>query len=506
MFSKRKIQRVLLIQPPLTTRTDFSSEPKGIHPPIGLAYIAGVLENDYDVQVLDSVVEGYETEVQLDRNLIRYGLTFDEIQNGIEAFQPDVVGVSNSFSSGFREALQVSSLVKNLSPEIITVIGGPHPSALPEEVLRHDEIDFAVLGEGEYSFKDLLRGIAKADYSTLDGVAFSDNGQVQVIPKTKFINNLDELPFPARHLLPMEKYFDIGEAFIVTRRKPFTPMNTSRGCVAKCTFCPVHATWGGKWRPRSAQNVLEEIEHLVTTYGVKEIHFDDDNLVLNRKRATKIFQGIIDRKLDIVWTVPTGLALWAVDNDLLRLMKASGCYKLFVAVESGDEYILNKVIRKPLDLKNVKPLVSTMKGLGIEVESFFVVGMPGETPESLKRSFTFARELDTTATHYFFANPMPGTKLWDICLENHFLREDFSLDKIRVERANIETPQLPANQLERLVAREQLLSRLLPLIKHPWQMIKKYIAYLRKDRRIVFKFIVKNLTAGFIKTAHRNYH
>lgn len=499
MHEKRKIQRVLLIQPPLTTHTDLSSEPKGIHPPIGLAYIGAVLENDYDVEVVDSVVEGYETEVQLDRNLIRYGLTYKEIESRIDAFQPDVVGVSNSFSSGFREALQVSSLVKKISPDIITVIGGPHPSALPEEVLSHKEIDFAVLGEGEYSFKDLLRGIEKNDFSKLDGVAFKNNGKVAVIAKTKFISNLDELPFPARHLLPMEKYFEIGEAFIITRRKPFTPLNTSRGCVARCTFCPVHATWGGRWRPRSAENVLEEIEHLVKTYGVKEIHFDDDNLVLNRKRAQKIFQGIIDRKLDIVWTVPTGLALWAVDPDLLRLMKESGCYKLFVAVESGDEYILHHVIKKPLDLRKVKPLVRTMKDLAIEVESFFVVGMPGETEQSLKRTFKFARELDTAATHYFFANPMPGTKLWKMCVENGYFRKGFSLEKIRVERANIDTPQLSALELERMVAREQLISRILPLMKRPWQMMKKYISYLKKDRRIVLNFILKNVSESLKK-------
>jgi len=494
---RKNIQKVLLIQPPLTTQTDLSSEPKGIHPPIGLSYIAAVLENDYQVQIIDSVVEGYETEVMLERNLIRYGLPFKEIEKRIAAFQPDVVGVSNLFSSGFREALKVSSLVKKISPEIITVMGGPHPSALPEEVLKHKEIDFVVLGEGEYSFKDLLRSIEKKDFSELDGVAFNRNGNAQVIPKTRFIDNLDELAFPARHLLPMKKYFEIGEAFIITRKKPFTPLVTSRGCSAQCTFCPVHATWGGKWRARSAENVLDEIENLVKTYRVKEIHFDDDNLVMKRKRAQKIFQGIIDRKLDIVWTIPTGLALWAVDGDLLKLMKESGCYKLYVAVESGDEHILYDVIRKPLDLKKIKPLVRTMRKLDMEIETFFVAGMPGETEESLKRTFKFARELDADATHYFFANPMPGTRLWEMCAENSYFKKGFSFEKIRVERANVDTPELPAQKLEQLVAREQLMSRILALIKHPWRMMKKYFSYLKKDRRIVFSFLLRNISESF---------
>jgi anaerobic magnesium-protoporphyrin IX monomethyl ester cyclase len=493
MFAKKKIQKVLLIQPPLTTHTDLSSEPKGIHPPIGLAYLGAVLEKDYKIQIIDAVVEGYETEVKLDRNIIRYGLTYKEIENKIAAFQPDVVGVSNLFSSGFREAHQVCSLVKNISQDIVTVLGGPHPSALPEQVLQHKEIDFVVMGEGEYSFRDLLRGIETKDFSQFDGIAYKDNGKVNAISKSKFIENLDELPYPARHLLPMEKYFEIGEAFIVTRKKPFTPLNTSRGCVAKCTFCPVHATWGGRWRPRSAESVLDEIEHLVNTYGVKEIHFDDDNLVLNRKRAQKIFQGIVERKIDIVWTVPTGIALWALDDDLLKLMKDSGCYKLFVAVESGDEYILNKVIRKPLNLSKVRPLVKTMINLGIEVESFFVVGMPGETEESLKRTFNYARDLDTEATHYFFANPIPGSELYDICNKEGYFRKGFSYENVRVERCNIDTPQMPADKLEKMISREQLISRILVLIKHPIRILIKYISYLKKDPRVVFSFIMKNL-------------
>jgi len=231
----------------------------------------------------------------------------------------------------------------------------------------------------------------------------------------------------------------------------------------------------------------------VQTYGVKEVHFDDDNLVLNKRRAQKIFEGIIDRELDIVWTVPTGLALWAVDDELLRLMRESGCYKLYVAVESGDEQILHNVIRKPLNLKKIKPLVRTMRKLGIEVETFFVVGMPGETDESLQRTFQFARELDAAATHYFFANPMPGTRLWEVCAENEYFVEGFSFDKIRVEKANINTPELPAQKLERLVAREQLIGRILALVKHPWRMMKKYLSYLRKDRRIVVNFLLKNV-------------
>jgi len=493
MASKSAMGRILLIQPPLTTHINLSTEPKGIHPPIGLAYIAAVLEKNYDVQILDAVVEGYETEIALDSSRVRYGLTHAQIQDRIAAFRPDVVGVSSLFSAGFKDAAHICSLAKDLDRDIVTVVGGPHPSAMPKEVLQDSRIDFVVIGEGEYTFEELLQAISKEDFSGLDGVAFKENGQIRVLPKTKFIENLDQLPFPARHLLPMERYFHIGEAFLVTKKKPFTPMNTSRGCVARCSFCPVHATWGGRWRARSAANVLAEIEHLVDKYAVKEIHFDDDNITLNGPRAKEIFKGIIDRNLDIVWTVPPGLALWAIDDELLRLMKESGCYKLFVAIESGDQRILNEVIRKPLNLRKVKPLVHKMRKLGIEVESYFVAGMPGETRESLKRTFRFARDIDADVTHYFFANPIPGSELWDICEKEGYFKEGFSYENIRVERCNIDTPQFPASELEKKVAREQLVSRILAFLKHPLRMAKKYISYLRKDPRVVLNFIKTNL-------------
>ena len=131
MIKPKKIEKVFLIQPPLTTQTDLSSETKGIHPPIGLAYIAAVLENDYRVEILDSVVEGYDTEIELDHHLVRYGLTYTDIEEKLVKFQPDVVGISNLFSSGSREALEVAEIVKRIDPGIVTVIGGPHPSALP---------------------------------------------------------------------------------------------------------------------------------------------------------------------------------------------------------------------------------------------------------------------------------------------------------------------------------------------------------------------------------------
>jgi len=483
----RKIRRVLFIYPPLTTHTDYATESKGTHPPIGISYIAALLERDgYEVGIVDAVVEGYYHEEPLGNNIIRYGLSFDDITKRVADFNPDVVGVSNLFSSSADDSIRVCSAVKAAGRDIVTMIGGPHPSAIPEHPLSSPDVDFAMLGEGEIPAQTLMHALEKGDETLLEGVAFIKDGRMVRYERKKFVEDLDSLPFPARHLLAMDKYLAISNAFLTTRRTPFTPMITSRGCPAKCTFCPVHAAWGKQWRARSPENVIAEIDELVNKYGIREIHFDDDNITLDKARAMKLFQMMIDRKYDLIWTAPSGIALWALDDDLIEKMAESGCYKLFMAIESGDEYVLKHIIRKPLKLKNVLPLAKKIRSVGIEMEAFFVVGMPGETREQLRQTFRFARKLDADNTLYFYANPIPGSPLYDESLKHQYLAKEFDYTKLRVSTANLNTPQMSARELERAVSRENLRMRTMYMVKHPVRAAERYSAYIRKDPRVVY--------------------
>jgi magnesium-protoporphyrin IX monomethyl ester (oxidative) cyclase len=483
----RAMGRVLFVYPPLTTHTDYATESKGTHPPIGISYLAALLEKDYDVGIIDSVVEGYYHEEPLGDNIIRYGLSYDEITRRVAEFRPDVVGVSNLFSSSAEDTIRTCSAVKAAGRGIVTVVGGPHPSAIPEHPLASPDVDFAILGEGEIPMQSLMRALEAGDESKLEGIAFIKDGKMVRYERRGYVDDLDALPFPARHLLPMDKYLAISNAFLTTKRTPFTPMITSRGCPAKCTFCPVHAAWGKTWRARSAENVIDEIDELVNRYGIREIHFDDDNLTLDKARAMKLFQMMIDRKYDLIWTAPSGIALWALDEELIEKMAESGCYKLFMAIESGDEYVLKHIIRKPLKLKNVLPLARKIREVGIEMEAFFVVGMPGETKEQLKQTFRFARKLDADNTLYFYANPIPGSPLYDESLKHQYLAKEFDYTKLRVSTANLNTPQMAAGELERLVAQENLRMRFRYLVKHPVRAVERYSNYIRKDPRVVYK-------------------
>lgn len=476
----RKIRKLLLIQPPYDI---LKIEPKTAQPPLGLAYLAAILERDYEVKILDSVVEGYENEEVIDRDFKRYGLNFAEIKTEIEKFNPDVVGVSCLFSTQAENSHKVIKLAKEVSPDIITVFGGAHPSALPELVMEDHNVDFVVIGEGEYVFRDLLRALELGSgFSGLDGLAFRENGNVRILPKIGYIQDIDGLPFPARHLLSMEKYFRINTPMGTTaRRMPNTCISTSRGCPANCIFCSIHTVWGRKYRTRSPENVIAEIELLVNKYRVRELQFYDDNLTFDRARAFRIFDEMIKRRLDLLWTTPNGVAIWALDEELLAKMEESGCYKISLGIESGDDYVLHRIIQKPLDLNKVEPIISFCKKLGMAVDAFFVVGFPGETKRQMEKTLRFARKLKVDNLNITIATPHPGTRLYEICEREKYLKPSFNFKAIRSRRGQIDTPLFTAKEVEKMVSRVNFISRLELMLRSPSAFYERVAKRFFKD-------------------------
>jgi anaerobic magnesium-protoporphyrin IX monomethyl ester cyclase len=329
-------------------------------------------------------------------------------------------------------------------------------------------VDYVVIGEGEETLPSLIEALmAGQSLADVEGLAYRDGGQVVATPRSHYVENLDALPLPARHLLPMDKYFAINRPHgAVARRNPNTSLITSRGCPAHCTFCSIHTVWGRKFRARSAASVLDELEVLVRDYAVREVHFEDDNLTYDRARAKAIFKGMIERRLDLSWAAPNGLAIYTLDEELLELMQASGCYRLHLAVESGDPDVLHRIIHKPLRLDKVREIVASAKRLGLAVDTFFVVGFPGETLEQIRRTFAFARNLEVDNVGIFIATPYPGTELEAICRAEACLSQDVPFDELRVRRGNISTAEFTAAELERMVTRE-LLWQKLSLVARP---------------------------------------
>lgn len=484
----KNITKILLVNPPTVT-----SPTRGnltANPPLGLAYIAAVLEKEkYTVRIIDALTEGWRIETKIKTNVIRVGLPFSDIKRRIADFNPDVVGVSCLFSVQHKEAIEICKITKEINKNIITVLGGAHPSCVPEESLKDKNVDFVVIGEGEYTFLELLKKLERGlSVDGLDGIAFRKDGQIKILPKTNFIANLDELPFPARHLLPMDKYFEINNFHDgPARNKRSTSIITSRGCPADCVFCSIHSVWGNKFRSRSPENVISEIRYLKDNYKIKELNFEDDNLTFDKNRAMEIFDKMIKEKLEIIWRTPNGVALWRMDDELLKKMKLAGCYSIIFGIESANEYVLKNIIKKPLDLKKVEPLVKLAKKIKLKVALFFVIGLPGETLDQIKDDFRLAKKLNVNS-YFLFAMPYPGTRLYRICNEKGYLSKDFSYDNLincyeyLTDKPLIETPDWNAEQLKRFFNREYSLIRTEYFLKRPLLLLNKVI---RKPQRVL---------------------
>ena len=451
-LGKADMKKIMLIYPPIVLS---QTEAPAITAPLGIAYIAAVMEDaGFDVEILDAVAEGQDNKVLIGDDEYLWGLPFEDIMKRVSLCNPDVLGVSCQFSVQHSASLKICELAKGFNREIITVSGGAHPSILYEDVLQSPHVDFVIVGEGEYSFRELVTNLKEGrPVEDIDGLAYKKDSSIKCNPKTKWIESLDGLPFPARHLLPMEIYSQtrLGRGWGSGRRSPKANMITSRGCPFKCTFCGIKVVAGKRFRARSDENVLAEIKHLVKDFGIQEIHFEDDNMTLNRQRAARIFDGICQSGFDITWVAPSGIAIWTLDRELLLKMKESGCYRVNLGLESGNDYVLKNIIRKPLQTKMVKGKVELIKELGLEVTGFWVIGNPGETKQNIWETLDFARDLKLDDNQVAIAMPYPGTELYDICKENQYLTIDeknvLSGDQFTLVRAHIKTEDFTPNEV-----------------------------------------------------------
>lgn len=280
-----------------------------------------------------------------------------------------------------------------------------------------------VFGEGEETFLEVVqRFTRKENLFEIKDTAVKTNGKIKRNPSRGPIHNLDELPFPARHLLPMELYFkdQSKTTFGFAMRKPVATMITSRGCPYNCIFCSTSKVWK-KWRPRGVKNIVDEIEILVNEYGVKEIAFEDDNFIIDKKRIIDICDEILKRKINIRWTVPAGLSTWIIDKITLLKMKRAGFYRACFPIESGSEETL-KFIRKPVNLEKAKQIIAFANRIGLWTTGNFIFGFPDEKPESVNKTIEFAQQSGLDTAFFYVAQPYAGSDLFDIYKKRSLLK------------------------------------------------------------------------------------
>jgi radical SAM superfamily enzyme YgiQ (UPF0313 family) len=397
-------KRVLLINPPFYRL--MASHFNGLS--LGLGYIAAVLsKNGYEVKIYNAdykssenyadqreIFEGYDNYKKILSNL-NHPLWL-EVKENIESYSQDIIGIT-MLTGTYKSAENIGRIAKKFNKDVEVVVGGPHPTILPEETIKNEYFDYVVRGEGEYTFLDLVNGIGVEDIPGLTYI--NKRGEIVNNPDREIVEDLDSLPFPCRGLyLNDTRYMDYG--YIMT----------GRGCPFECTFCASKKVWKGHVRFRSPESVVEEVKHVHDKYSTKFFYFVDDTFTLNKKRTKKICELLVESDLDISWICDTRVD--TIDEELLRLMKESGCVRVKIGVESGSERILKKV-KKKITKKQVRDSVSLIKKVGIDLTIYLMIGFPTETKEEMQETLDFARELEPTYYSLSILAPYPGTEIYD---------------------------------------------------------------------------------------------
>ncbi len=397
--------KIVLINPPMM-RAEVTHVLGIKTPPMGLAYLAAVLEE-----------EGYQPKI-IDANAL--GLDYTALRKELERASPDVVGVT-AVTPMVYEAIASVKAAKDVCPDVVTVLGGPHTTFCPIETFEEcPQLDVVCLGEGEETLKELVHTVEKAgSLRDVKGIIYRQDGHFYRTKPRPLIKDLDNLPFPARHLLPMNHYTILG------RNYPIANIVSSRGCPFSCSFCSSSRIFGRSYRARTAKNVVDEIEQFVHKYKVNSVEFSDDTFTLNRRRVEEICEEILRRKLDISWACSSRADV--VTRDLLFSMKKAGCHLIFYGIESGSMRIL-KLMKKGETHAQMIRAVKLTKETEIETYGSFILGFPEETKAELEETIKFAKALSVDFAQFSIATPYPGTELFEIAVKKDLLlTKDWSL-------------------------------------------------------------------------------
>jgi anaerobic magnesium-protoporphyrin IX monomethyl ester cyclase len=490
------IRRVMLVFPSFPPAAAFVGWRLMVSLPMGIAYLgSAVREAGYEVSCLDMVVEAPRQETVVDDNVTRLGLTYEQTMDRIIAWKPDVVGISCIFSNQWPATRELAKRIKAADPDVIVVAGGGHPTALSELCMEDAPIDFIIRGEGEESFVNLLNRLKKSQtIDAVDGLVYRDGDTIRTNPKVNLIEDLDSIAFPAHDLLDPERYFKIGLPMGYSMMSPRNvPLVTSRGCPCQCTFCSSTNLWGKRYRTRSAANVLGELDWLVDKFGIEEIKVQDDNLTVNKKRAAEIFQGMIERPYRLHWNTPNGIAVWTLDKEMLTLMKNSGCFEITMAIESGNQEVLDTLIRKPLKLDKVREVNRAARELGICRIAYFLIGFPGETREQIMDTIKFSRELRLEVSAVFLYNQLPGSELFEECVRRGFITErSFFESGNRYFSSVIDSDAWTAKELETLI-RWDYFRNYLAIFRSPHLVGRMYYKAVRYQASFFRSFLSRTL-------------
>jgi radical SAM superfamily enzyme YgiQ (UPF0313 family) len=411
--------KITLVNPPYPASVH--SHPPFI--PLGLAYLGAVAERDgYEVTVIDCQAEKLSSE---------------DFRKRIEQTPSDIIGVTAT-TLLYKSAMKLITIAKQIHPQAVTMLGGSHGTFWDENALNENpSLDLVVRREGETTFTELLNTLQTNNrINNVLGITFrSKEGKIVSNPDRPFLEDLDALPFPAHHLLPLDALRRMGKILF--------PLITSRGCVYWCDFCSTVRMFGRGYRMRSPKNVVDEMEMIHNKYGINQVTFYDDAFTVNRERVVKICDELHARKLDMSWDCGTRVDM--VDRELLKTMHDAGCIAVWLGVESGSEAILG-AMNKRIKLDQTRLAYRIAHEVGLMTIANTVLGFPGETEQTARQTINFVKELNPDDVGFYVATPYPGTPMYEQVKKNGWLRvTDF--DKYDTAGPTFETPWLSMKKL-----------------------------------------------------------
>lgn len=425
--------RILLIQPPSNIMAN-RKESKPALPPYGLACIAGYLRSiNYEVEIYDMLAEGYDFELPYENEqFIWYGDCVGKLWDRLENSKPDMVGVSCITSLRHFEACAIVRWTKEFDPSIITVMGGNHPTALPELVIKdcQGSLDYIVKGEGDFNFPRLCNKVQE---------------NTKIIQSEKALT-LDELPFATHDLLPLDLYKEIWEntSYHFYEAEKFTIMSTSRGCVNKCKHCPHNIVFSKGWNRQSVDRTIAEIEWAVNELGIEEIQFHEYNGQVDRNYMMDLSKRI--KQFDIRWGYPIGMWIKLLNEPLLDSMRESGMDYINLAIESPKKDILDTMPGKDVNLDYVHDVIKWCNERDYYINGFFMIGYPDQTLEEMQETVEYAKSLDIHTSAFFIVQPCPGTSWWN---EVEFI-DDFHPMMIRYGKCNLKSDLWTPKEVEEI--------------------------------------------------------
>jgi magnesium-protoporphyrin IX monomethyl ester (oxidative) cyclase len=412
--------KILLLNPPVP-ETYYTKE---FYLPSGLLYLAAAIKDaGSEVALLDLKCTKYQEAVQKGE---RYQ---NIIVSKIRKFAPELIGIGCLFSGNFPSMLHYSQIIKKIFPNVHIVIGGIHPTIYAHKILEKcPSIDSIILGEGEDTIVKLVQCLEddqSKHLEDIDGLAYRKDNSIIINPKKYFIDNIDTISFPAYDLVRMDNYFVDTSDWHNPKKLPIhtsVPIISSRSCPNRCNFCSMYQAMGPRWRPRTAENVVDEIEHIYKTYNLQHFSFMDDNFSLNKRRTLAICQEILSRKLDIQFETPNGLAIATLDEEVLDAMVQAGLVRISLAIESGSDFIRNKIMRKRLSRERIYDVLRlTQKYPHLYVRAFFIMGMPEETIKTLEKTYQMIKDIDVDRIYLSNVVPFPGTEVFEQASRDHLL-------------------------------------------------------------------------------------